>query len=359
MKIKDYKEFWSVNKKCKSLCEGIPRVPVDLFLNGDWICDFMKLDCQLWYENYEYQQSMREECSKVTESELGYKIPHDIDFGVVMDASIYGGEIRCSKNASPVLTPVIHNVEEIDEFIDKVEKIDILNAGLVSRYLDWRKKIHEDYGIILQYGDAIKGCATTLGQICGIANFCEWTLTNPEEIDKLAQCWCDTSIRYIDALREATDYKPTEKFSLMSDVSSFLPPHAYEDLIKERERTLYEKYAGGFGDRRYYHADNHLMHILPYLEHIGINEVNIDPYVEPKEIMRIIPDVKIYGQIPPTRTLLYGTPEDVKACVKRDIEQAGESRQIIICPAGSINPGTTFDNIRAMCEAVEEYGYIY
>ncbi len=359
MSISSYEDFWKVNAKCMGLGKDIPRVPVSLFLNGDWICEFLKLDCQLWYGNYEFQQSMRDKCSEMTERELGHKIPHDVDFGVVMDASIYGGEVHCSKNATPVLKPVINDAEEIDAFIEKAEKIDFLSAGLIPTYLEWRERIRKDYGVQLQYGDAIKGCATTLGQLCGITNFCEWTLTEPEAIDKLAQCWCDTTIKYVEAIREATGYEPTGKFSIMSDVTSFLPPYVYKDLIMERELAVYERFAGGPKDVRYYHADNHLMHILPYLREIGVREFNIDPYVQAKDILDVVPDAVIYGQIPPTQVLLYGTPQDVRECVRRDIEQAGASRQIIICPAGSVNPGTSFDNLRAMCEAVEEFGYIY
>ena len=62
---------------------------------------------------------------------------------------------------------------------------------------------------------------------------------------------------------------------------------------------------------------------LDALREIGVNQVNIDPYIEPAAIMEKIPGVIIHGQIPPTSVLLYGTAEEIQRCVKRDIEQAG------------------------------------
>jgi uroporphyrinogen decarboxylase len=102
-----------------------------------------------------------------------------------------------------------------------------------------------------------------------------------------------------------------------------------------------------------------MLHHLDALREIGVNAVNIDPYIEPKQILEKMPDVVVYGQIPPTKVLLYGTPEQVYECAKRDIEQAGPGKHLVLCTAGSINPGTSFENLKAMCRAAEDFGYIY
>lgn len=361
MKINDYTKFWEENEAAFRFDGSSNRIPVDLFLNGDWICDYMKADCPRYYTDYDYQKEIREACNQVTMKELGHHIKPSIDFGVVQDASIYGGTFHCAEKATPVLSPVVNDPEDIQQLVHKMKTVDILQAGLVPTYLNWRDRIFQDYGIELTYGNAIKGCATTLGQICGITNFCTWILTDPDEIKRLVDCWLETTVRYIDVMRAETGYVPgpVNKFSFMSDVAGLLSGELYDEFIKDAEREIYRRYAGGSNDRRYYHADYHLMHILPLLREIGVNEVNIDPYVDFSAILAIHPNVLIWGQIPPSQTLLYGKPEDVRACVKRDVEQAGKTKQLIIGPAGSINPGTSFENLRAMCEAAEEFSHIY
>ena len=97
-----------------------------------------------------------------------------------------------------------------------------------------------------------------------------------------------------------------------------------------------------------------MLHHLETLKDMGVNQVNIDPYIEPKQILEKMPDVIIFGQIPPLKVLFMGTPEEVITCAKRDIGQAG--KQLVLTTAGSINPGTSFENIKAMCYAAQEYG---
>lgn len=355
----DYQEFWKINETCMALGENIPRVPVSLYLNGDWICDFMDLDCVRYYSDYEYQQLMREKCSRVTEKEFGYKILPEIDFGVILDASVYGGEVKCSPGATPVLTPVIHDPGEINSFINKMENIDFLSGGLVPRFLKWRDRIYTDYGITITYGDSIKGCATMLGQLCGITNFLTWIMTNPEEIHELVDFWKRMSVRYIKEMRKVTGFRGGNKFSFASDVAGMLPPYLYDEFISEAEAEIYGTFAPGIQDHRYYHADYHMLHLLPLLKKIGVNEVNIDPYIEACDILEVMPDIVIYGQIPPKDVLLKGTPESIRQCVKKNIEQAGPGKKLVVSTVGSVNPQTSFENLRAVCEAVEEFGYIY
>ena len=356
----DMVKFWETNEKCMNLAGDIPRVPVSIYLNGDWICEFLKLDQVLYYSDYHYQQENRLRCSQITEKELGYRIMPGIDFSVIMDASVYGGEIIYQPNAPPTLQPVVNDPEEIDVLVKRMEKVDLLEQGLIPQYLQWREKIKKDYGIELTYGDEIKGCATILGQICGITNFLTWIVTHPEQIRKLIACWLETSKRYLYAMRQATNF-PSDRtgFSIFSDLTGMLSPQMYREFIMEAEKELFNLFAPNPNDKRFYHADYHMIHHLDTFREMGINAVNIDPYVEPRQILAKLPNAVIYGQIPPTKVLLYGTPEEVVACAKRDIEQAGPGKHLILSPAGSINPGTTFENLKALCYAAEKYGYIY
>ena len=353
----DLKEFWRVNKECLDLGADIPRVPVDIHLPGDWVCEFLGLDMAKYHMDYEYQQSNRLKCSEITERELAYTILPAIDFGVIMDASIYGGRVNYASNATPTLTPVVNDPGEIDALIKHMESVDILQAGLIPKFMEWRDFLKRDFGMELRYGGDLKGCATMMGQICGITNFLTWILVYPEEIKRLIACWRETSIRYIDAMREATGYPLDQRgLSLASDVAGMLSPGMYREFVMDAELKLYNRYAPKAGDKRYYHADYHMLHHLDAFREMGINQVNIDPYVDPQAILQKLPDAVIYGQVPPTDVLLYGTPEDVINCVKRDIEQAGYSRHLIVSTAGSINPGTSFENLRAICHAVDTYG---
>jgi uroporphyrinogen decarboxylase len=356
----DMKAFWETNEKCLNLHDNICRVPVSIHLDGDWICEYLKLDNAKYYSDYNYQQEHRLKCSEITEKEFAYQILPSVDFGVVMDSSIYGGMVHYESNATPTLKPAVNDPSEIDALVERMQKADLLEQGLIPKYLEWRAKIQSQFGIKLSYGWGIKGCATMLGQICGVTNFMTWIATDPDEIHKLVACWLETTKRYIKVMREVTD-SPAEqtKFSFASDLAGMLSPGFYREFIMDAELELYNLFAPNPGDKRYYHADYHMLHHLDAFREMGVNEVNIDPYIDPSQILAKLPDATIYGQIPPTKVLLYGTPEEVVACAKRDIEQGGPGKHLVLCTAGSINPGTSFENLKAMCYAAEKYGYLY
>ena len=114
-------------------------------------------------------------------------------------------------------THLVNDPDEIDSFVEKMRRVDVLDQGLIPKYLEWREKIKARYGIDLKYGDGIKGCATMMGQICGITNFLTWIITDPEEMRKLIGCWLETSKRYLKKMREVTGFpKDRHGFSFAS-----------------------------------------------------------------------------------------------------------------------------------------------
>jgi len=274
------KTFWETNEHCRDRRGWIPRVPVSIDLDGDWICDCLKLDNAKYYSDFAYQQEHRLRCGELTQKELAYRILPAVDFGVVMDASIYGGEVRYESTATPTLCPVVNDPAEIDALIERMNAADLLEQGLIPKYLEWRDRIKTRYGLELTYGDAIKGCATMLGQICGITNFLTWIVTDPEQIRKLTACWLETSKRYLETMRRATGFPGRRAgFAIFSDLTGMLSPQLYQDFLRSAEEELYDLFAPDQGDRRFYHADYHMAQHLDTFREMGVNEVNIDPYI--------------------------------------------------------------------------------
>jgi uroporphyrinogen-III decarboxylase len=323
----------------------------------------MRADMERYYLEYDYQQEIRKRCSDLTMEELGCTVEPDIDFGVVMDASIYGGQVHYESTATPTLTPVVQEPEQLDDLVEMMDAIDdnsLLERGLIPKMMEWRSRIAQDYGICLTYGTSMKGCATMMGQICGLTNFLMWILTDPEPMGRLIDCWGRTSQRYIKALRKATGTSDDSTgFAFQSDVTGMLSNDMYTEFIKRHEHTMYCLFAPRKDDARYYHADYYMKHILPSLKEMGVNQVNIDPYIDCSAILQQLPECIIYGQIPPTSVLLYGSSEDVANCVRRDIDHAGPGHHLIVSTAGSINPGTSFNHLRTIVETARDYGRIY
>ncbi len=120
-------------------------------------------------------------------------------------------------------------------------------------------------------------------------------------------------------------------------------------------QEIYGELAPGPDDDRFYHNDARVGHMLDMLRELGVNGINPDPDTDPALIRHALPRAIIYGCVPPL-ILKDGTPEQVMEAARRSIELAGEGGGLVLTTAGSINTGTPYTNLRALCSAAEQYG---
>ena len=60
----------------------------------------------------------------------------------------------------------------------------------------------------------------------------------------------------------------------------------------------------------------------------------------------------IFGAMSVTKTLPYGTPEDVRAEVRRTMESRRERAGLVFFTSNTITPDVSLENVRAFWEAV-------
>jgi len=347
--------FWEENRLCfKFPSTDKPRVPVSIGFGGDWICEFLKIPMDKYHSDYVVQQNARLRAGEITKREVGLGIGPGIDFGVVMDASIYGGKIIYDESSPPWIAPVVLEPKDVYKLADKMDKCDnLLELGLLPKFFRWRERLEQDFGIKPhQEGGGIKGPATIAGQLCGFSNFLLWLYTNPDEMKFLAELIVRTSIRYLRQLREVTGGF-FHGLGLASDLSGLMSPQHYEEFCFPADKTLFDTLAPP-GSHRGYHADSDMRKHLKYMNALNLTWVNFGPTLSAPQIRREIPHATIQGHIPP-KLLWQGSPEDVIECAKRDL-RAADDGNLILSTAGSLAPGTPFENIKALCWAAHYYG---
>ncbi len=100
---------------------------------------------------------------------------------------------------------------------------------------------------------------------------------------------------------------------------------------------------------------------LKYLRNVlgeGVQLDPDDPYsIMLKAVKKEVGDrVCVCGNVDPITVLLEGTPEQVRATVRRNIEYGAEGGGFILMPGCDTNPYTPSENFRALVEAAREYG---
>ncbi|MBI4978147.1 MAG: hypothetical protein HZC28_11730 [Spirochaetes bacterium] len=109
----------------------------------------------------------------------------------------------------------------------------------------------------------------------------------------------------------------------------------------------------------WYHSDGDIRAIIPDLIEIGLDILNpvqpecMDAAWVKREYGR---DLSFWGVIGTQQVMPFGTPSDVKNEIRRLISTVGENGGLCLAPTHVLEPEVPTANIKAMVEAVEEYG---
>jgi len=353
----DVRAFWRENARCFApFSTDKPRVPVVFHLGEDWIKSTKQVyPHDRYYLDHDYQQEVRLACGEIARARLGREIGPGIDLGSPLYASLFGGRVVFPENAPPWIEPVVDDPpRDIPPLIDRVDRADLFEQGLMPMWLERRERIRQKYGVTINRGTGCHGSATMAAMICGTTRFALYLYDYPDLMRALLDCIGRTMIRFMERCR-AEFGLPTRGCAIYNDDAAILSPTMYKEFCFPVDAAIYARFSPDPEDDRYLHADSAMTHLLPALNELGVTRVNLGPSVDPRDIRREMPRTVIYGQVPPL-VVRDGTPEQVVAAARRDIEAVGADGGLMLTTAGSINEGTPIVNLLALMYAAHRYG---
>ena len=110
----------------------------------------------------------------------------------------------------------------------------------------------------------------------------------------------------------------------------------------------------------FYHSCGYVEPLIPHLIEAGIDVLNpVQPEcMDFEEIFRKYGDqVAFHGTIGTQSTMPFGTPADVKAAVKRNLDIAGPKGGLLVAPTHLLEPEVPLDNVVAYVEACNDYHF--
>ena len=75
------------------------------------------------------------------------------------------------------------------------------------------------------------------------------------------------------------------------------------------------------------------------------------------DIRKAYPDWILMGGIDASQLLPFGTEEEVRAVVRKTIDEAGAQGRLWLGSTTEIHPAVKLENVLAMWDEVENYGY--
>jgi len=353
----DVQAFWRENARCvERFSTNKPRVPVVFHLGEDWIKSVMNVyPHDRFYLDHDYQQTVRLACDRIAQERLGRRIGPGIDLGSPMYASLFGGRVVFPETAPPWIEPVIHDPRrDIPPLIDRMDKVDLLEQGLMPTWLERRERILQEYGVTINRGTGCHGSATMGAMLCGTTRFALFLYDYPDLMHTLMDCIARTMIRFMEICRKTFGLS-MRGCAIYNDDAALLSPKMYAEFGFPVEKAIYDRFCPDPEDDRYLHADSAMTHLLPALNELCIHRVNLGPTVDPLDIRREMPNTVVCGQVPPF-VVRNGTPEEVVAAARKDIEAVGADGGLVLTTAGSVNEGTPIINLLALMYATHQYG---
>lgn len=273
-------------------------------------------------------------------------------FGVGAIAEALGTKLVFPDSSTPYIEK--HLIADVND----IERIDIPSfhrAGRFSMFLEIAERLLDSVGDEVPVVFSIPGPFTTAGSLRGMENFMRDLYHRPAFAHRLLSLSLEGTLLFVrEAGKLGLRYsigEPTASGSLISltHFREFAFPYLKELVSQIRS------YGCGISSL---HICGNTRKIWGDMIKTGVNVLSLDECIDLSEAKDEIGDkAALMGNIPPTDTMLLGTPQDVEHAVRECINKIYDSAGGFILGLGCGLPKNAApENIRAFYEAAEKYG---
>lgn len=193
----------------------------------------------------------------------------------------------------------------------------------------------------------MEGPATVASHLVGVRNYLIWTVTAPDKLIELIQITTDACINYATALFD----QGADVVVMADGVASpdLLDPAVFEQIMVPE----YRRFCWNIKGIKVMHMCGNANSILHPLATCGFDGISVEEKVKDLNHARAMigNGVKLIGNISTARTLLFGSPNNVRSevisCLKEGID--------VLAPGCGIAPRTPTENLRVFVQARDEY----
>jgi hypothetical protein len=229
----------------------------------------------------------------------------------------------------------------------------IRNGVLIARELrEWRKR-----GVTLLYAVGAEAPFDTFSLARGLLDFVRDTTRHPDEVAEAADALVDAYVfqfmmvcRLLGIRRGIIDVHRSS--------NDFISPDMFRRLSFPSLKMMVEKLAAG-GIDSILHLDGNWDLNLEILRELPAGRVvaQFDGRTDIFRAKEIIGDrICIYGDVPP-EMLALAEPVEVDEYCHRLIEEVGKGGGFILGSGCEVAPNAKPENVKAMLQAAEKYGY--
>lgn len=317
------------------------KTPCMLFINFPLFSDLAAISAKEYFGDPQCMLEAQVE----TYRKLGVNGPVSPDFGTVVEASAFGGQVVYDNTG----IPSIHASADADiEELAKLPPADPYHDGLMVKFLEFLEyfKTHIPSDMHLTSGNTMAPL-TAAATLRGISDFCMDMIDDPESVEALLSSVTKSEIAFLKAQREILG-KDFDRVFLSDDISSFLSAKQFADFVAPTYEAIY----GAFSDvQKWLHNDGESLHIAAEIAKTPVEYWQIGKCVDMEAIYQQTGyKITLAGNLDPIADLLNGTPEAVREKARCEAGKFRNTGKYICTTGGFMSYGTPVENIKAMLE---------
>jgi len=267
------------------------------------------------------------------------------EFGMCTEPSAFGSKCQFPENEFPFAEKIILSEDDVDNLV----KPDVTTDGLLPFMLN---RLVRNRGRIEAMGHEIKfsvsrGPLNIASFLMGTTEFLMLLATDAEKTHRFLRIITDFLIDWHARQREAID--SIDGMLVLDDIVGFVGEDDFKEFAFPYLKELFDVPVAV----KLFHNDADCRQSVKYYPDAGINLYNPGIQMSINELHRATDNrMTILGSIPPRDVLASGTPEEVRAAVKKMLADTANHNRLLPSCAGGMPPGVTTENLRAFIEAV-------
>ncbi|MDE2134649.1 MAG: uroporphyrinogen decarboxylase [Alphaproteobacteria bacterium] len=267
------------------------------------------------------------------------------EFGMCTEPSAFGCKCQFPENEFPFAEKNILTEEDIDKVTAPNVTTDGLLPFMLNRLVRNRARI-EVMGHRIRFSVS-RGPLNIATFLMGTTEFLMMLGTDPERTHKLLRIINTFLIEWHARQRQAID--SIDGMLVLDDIVGFIGERDFKEFALPYLKELFAAPVSV----KFFHNDADCRQSVKYYPDLGINLYNPGIQMTMNDLHRATGNrLAILGNIPPRDVLAQGTPDDVRAAVRKLLSETADHTHLIPSCGGGMPPGVTTANIRAFIESV-------
>ena len=266
------------------------------------------------------------------------------EFGMCTEPSAFGSRCMFPRNEFPFADRIITDVGQITSLYAPDPRTDGLLPFMLNR-LRWARPRIEDLGHKIRFSVS-RGPLNVAAFLMGTTEFLTALKTDPEPVRRLLRI-ITVFLKQWHALQRET-FPTIDGMLMLDDIVGFMGEPDFVEFGLPCFRELYDVKVVV----KFFHNDAPCAKSIKYYPEIGINLYNPGIQTSLAGMRQLSGNrLTILGNIPPRDVLARGAPDDVRAAVKKLLDEAKDRSRLILSCAGGVPPGVTTENLQAFLQA--------